>query len=451
MKILIKGAGDLATGIAFVLHGRGYDILMTEIAAPLTVRRTVAMSRAVCEGEAHVEGMTGVLVTNLNEAVKVQAEGKIAVIVDETAAIRESYEPDVVVDAILAKKNLGTAIQDAPFVIGAGPGFTAGKDCHCVIETKRGESLGRIIWQGSALPNTGIPGEISGYSEERLIKASAEGTVHPRVSIGDMVKKGQIVAYAGNRPVYARMDGIVRGMLQPGVFVTEGLKIGDIDARANPILCHTVSDKARRIGESVLRAVRISQCTQAVVLLAAGESRRFGGNKLMAMADGKPLYSYAMHLLDNFTDIMKVIVTGQEPIRADALAREFLVVENRNPDLGISLSVKMGLKACIEKAKGLQSVMFMVCDQPALTEESVKRLLKASGECPGQIVCASVDGESRNPVVWDKRFWAELLDITGDTGGKQIMERHQDKVVLIEVKQEEVKDIDRKADLMRNA
>ncbi len=447
MKILIKGAGDLATGIAFILRSQGYDILMTEIAVPLTVRRTVAMSRAVYEGEARVEGMTGVLVTNLEEAVRIQKEGKIAVIVDEAARIRESYQPDVVVDAILAKKNLGTDIHDAQLVIGAGPGFTAGKDCHCVIETKRGESLGRVIWQGSALPNTGIPGEIAGYSKERLIKAAGDGIMNPQVSIGDFITAGQIAAYTGGRPVYARMDGMVRGMLQPGVSVTEGLKIGDIDARKSPILCYTISDKARCIGEGVLRAIKASQSTQAVVLLAAGESRRFGGNKLMARVDGKPLYAQALHLLENFTDIMKVIVTGQETIQKSALAGEFFVVENREPELGISHSVKLGLKVCVEMLPRLQSVMFMVCDQPALTEDSVKRILKASRECPGRIVCASVDGESRNPVVWDKRYWMELLDITGDTGGKQIMERHRDHVVLIEVKKEEVKDIDRKADL----
>ena len=156
MKILIRGAGDLATGIASRLYGAGHQIVMTEIEVPLTVRRTVALSRAVYEEKAQVEDMTGVLVRNRAEAEKVMTDGDIAVMVDEEASCRRWFEPDVIVDAILAKKNLGTKITDAPFVIGVGPGFTAGVDCNCVVETKRGHTLGNIIWRGSAIPNTGV-------------------------------------------------------------------------------------------------------------------------------------------------------------------------------------------------------------------------------------------------------------------------------------------------------
>ena len=160
MRILIKGAGDLATGIASRLYHSGHQIVMTEIAVPLTVRRMAALSRAVYEGTAVVEDMKGILVYSEKEAEQVLADGDIAVIVDANAKIAAGLQPDVIVDAILAKRNTGTKITDAPFVIGVGPGFTAGIDCNCVVETKRGHTLGNIFYSGSALPNTGIPGDV---------------------------------------------------------------------------------------------------------------------------------------------------------------------------------------------------------------------------------------------------------------------------------------------------
>ncbi len=261
MKVLIKGAGDLATGIACRLRNSGYDILMTDIAVPTTVRRTVAFSRAVYEGRCEIEGIEGVLVRTLQEIGSIQAAGQVAVMVDEKAEIAALYQPEVIIDAILAKKNLGTRMTDAPLVIGVGPGFTAGQDVHVVIETKRGHDLGRVIRKGSAIPNTGIPGDVGGYTIERLIKAAADGAIHPLVNIGDKVSEGQpvaevITADAGEPAVtYARMSGIVRGMLQEGVSVTKGMKIGDIDARCEIRHCYSVSDKARAIGGGVLEAI----------------------------------------------------------------------------------------------------------------------------------------------------------------------------------------------------
>ena len=290
MKILIRGAGDLATGIASRLYGAGHQILMTEIEVPLTVRRTVALSRAVYEGSAQVEEMLGVLVKDQAGAEQVIADGDIAVIVDETVSCREWFQPDVIVDAILAKRNLGTKITDAPFVIGVGPGFTAGVDCNCVVETKRGHTLGNIIWKGSAIPNTGVPGNVAGYTIERLIRAAADGILEPRVQIGDYVEKGQTVAVTGGMPVYAQMSGVVRGMLQAGVEVTRNLKIGDIDARAEVSHCYTISDKARAIGGGVLEAVTGFERMKdrfAIVILAAGAGTRFGGNKLNALVKNK--------------------------------------------------------------------------------------------------------------------------------------------------------------------
>ena len=255
MKVLIKGAGDLATGIGWRLYRAGYQVLMTEIQVPTTVRRTVAFSRAVYEGEATVEGVTARRASDLSEAEAILEKGEIPVLVDEKALIRSQWEPDVVVDAIIAKRNLGTSMKDAGLVIGVGPGFTAGTDCHLVVETKRGHYLGRVIEEGGAIPNTGIPGNIGGFIVERIIRASADGRFVPLAAIGDHVEKGQIIARCGDVPVKALISGIVRGMLQEGVFVTEGMKAGDIDARCEKDHCFTISDKARSIGGGVLEAV----------------------------------------------------------------------------------------------------------------------------------------------------------------------------------------------------
>lgn len=321
MKILIRGGGDLATGIAARLYHSGHNILMTEREAPLTVRRTVAFSRAVYEGSAKVEDMEARLVHSLDEAYAVMGDGNIALIVDEAAEIRKEFCPDVVVDAILAKKNLGTKITDAPLVVGVGPGFYAGQDCHCVVETKRGHTLGQVIYDGAALPNTGVPGEVGGYTTERLLKASGDGVMEPLISIGDMVEKGQIAAYTGGEPVYAAMSGMVRGMLQKGVSVVKGMKIGDIDARCEKEHCWTISDKARAIGGGVLEAVQCYETAKgrfAMVMLAAGTGSRYGKDKLSEVLAGKPLYQYSMERLEAFCGRERFVVTGNAVILEEA-------------------------------------------------------------------------------------------------------------------------------------
>ena len=252
MMILIKGAGDLATGIAYRLKKSGFDIVMTEIDKPTTVRRTVAFSQAVFDNEIVIEGIK---VNNINEIYKEINQGNIPIIIDEKAEIIKELRPDVVVDAIIAKKNLGTNIKDAPIVIGVGPGFEAKVDCHLVVETKRGHYLGKVIEEGSAIPNTGVPGNIGGYTKERIIRASSNGKIKPVVSIGDFVKKGDVVAYVDGVEVLAQIDGIVRGMLQEGIEVFKGMKSGDIDPRCEKDHCFTISDKARSIGGGVLEAI----------------------------------------------------------------------------------------------------------------------------------------------------------------------------------------------------
>jgi selenium-dependent molybdenum hydroxylase system protein, yqeB family len=254
-KIWIRGAGDLATGIALRLYRSGFDIVMSDIAVPTTVRRTVAFSPAVYTGEASVEGITGKLCENISMIDTVMESGCIPVIVDPSGEIMKEYKPDVIVDAIIAKTNIGTKITDADIVIGVGPGFNAGVDCHAVVETKRGHNLGRVIWSGSAYPNTGVPGNIGGYTVERIIRATADGVFKAKVNIGDYVKAGDLLAYCDETPVYANIDGIVRGLLQDGVKVKTGMKSGDVDPRAEREYCFTVSDKASAIGGGVLEAI----------------------------------------------------------------------------------------------------------------------------------------------------------------------------------------------------
>ena len=260
MKILIRGAGDLATGIAAELWERGHQILMTDVAIPLTVRREVAFSRAVYEEHAVVEGIEAVLADNFEEAETIMATRKIAVMVDEKAEVRKEYLPDVLVDGIMAKKNLGTRISDAPLVIGIGPGFTAGEDVDVVIETKRGHNLGRVIRSGSAVPNTGIPGIIGGYGKERVMHAQAEGILRNAASIGDIVKARAVIAEIetenGTVPVEASLSGLLRGLIRDGYPVTKGFKIADIDPRKEELQnCFTISDKARCIAGSVLEVI----------------------------------------------------------------------------------------------------------------------------------------------------------------------------------------------------
>lgn len=450
MKILIKGAGDLATGIASRLYHAGHQIMMTEIDVPLTVRRTVAFSRAVYEQEVIVEDMKGILVSSMQEAQKVFQDGDIAVIVDPSAEIRKEYQPDVIVDAILAKKNLGTTITDAAFVIGVGPGFTAGEDCHCVVETKRGHTLGSVIWEGSAIPNTGVPGNVGGYTIERLIKASANGVIEPKVSIGEMVEQGQLVAMTGNQPVYAQMTGIVRGMLQDGVFVTEGLKIGDIDARCEVFHCHTISDKAKAIGGGVLEAVsnfeRING-RYAIVVLAAGESSRFGGEKLLEEIEGKPMYQHMLEKASAFGGLCKVIVTGNPQIKNMAKLLGFDVIENKEPKKGISHSLKLALTFLLQKQAMVQGVLFAVCDQPWIRISTIQKIVNEGALHPNHIICAGHCGERGNPVFWGKKYFNELLKTEGDFGGKQIMKYHEEHIKMVECTLAELKDIDRRTDL----
>ena len=255
MLVYMKGAGDLASGVAHRLHRAGFQVIMTETAQPTTVRCTVAFSRAVYEGHAEVEGVTARLAADADKALETVKNGEIAVLIDPDAASLPVIRPDALVDAIIAKKNLGTTISDAPIVIGLGPGFTAGVDCHAVVETKRGHDLGRVLYTGSAAPNTGVPGNISGYTAERIIRAAKDGIFMPQKRIGELVREGDLLAVVDGAPVYAKLSGVVRGMLPEGTPVHAGMKAGDIDPRGMVEYCCTISDKSRAIAGGVLEAL----------------------------------------------------------------------------------------------------------------------------------------------------------------------------------------------------
>ena len=255
MLVLIKGAGDLATGTAVRLHRAGFPVVMTDIAQPTAVRRTVAFSQCMYGGVTEVEGITARRAASKDEVQTILAAGEIPVLADPEARILKELRFDAVVDAILAKRNLGTSLTDAPIVLALGPGFTAGVDCHGVIETKRGHDLGRLILEGAAIPNTGVPGDVGGYTRERIIRAPADGPFEPVAQIGQRVELGDVVARVNGVPVTAQLTGVVRGMLSAGIPVTEGMKAGDIDPRCELRHCFTVSDKARAIGGGVLEGL----------------------------------------------------------------------------------------------------------------------------------------------------------------------------------------------------
>lgn len=260
-KIVVRGGGDLATGVIHRLWSAGFKVLVLECAQPAAIRRQVALSEAVYQGEATVEDMTGVLIRSLAEAEGAWQDGKVPVLVDEAADCVCKFAPDILIDAIIAKRNLGTKISMAPLTIALGPGFTAGEAAAVVVETKRGHNLGRIIRSGSAAPNSGVPGNIAGFSKERVLHAECAGVLHIVRDIGSIVEKGEVIARietadGGHVPVLATLTGLIRGMIREGFPVTQGFKIADIDPRKEELAnCFTISDKARCIAGSVLELV----------------------------------------------------------------------------------------------------------------------------------------------------------------------------------------------------
>ena len=255
MLVVIRGAGDLATGVALRLWRAGIQIVMTDIEQPTAIRRTVAFSQAIVHGAAEVEDVTARRAESPAQALELLKEGVIPVLADPEAACIPALKPDAVVDAILAKRNLGTKITDAPVVIGVGPGFTAGVDCHAVVETMRGHYLGRALYEGSAQPNTGIPGLIGGFAGERVLRAPADGVFHQLLDIGAQVKMGDVAGEVDGQPMVCTLDGVLRGILPEGTPVHKGMKSGDVDPRCETAHCYCASDKALAVGGGVLEAL----------------------------------------------------------------------------------------------------------------------------------------------------------------------------------------------------
>lgn len=255
VTVLIKGAGEMASGIAHRLRRCHFTVCMTEISKPRAVRRGVSFSEAVYEGEKTVEGITAKLVSSHQEILTAWDDEKIPIIVDEETKIKDLLKADVLVDAIVAKRNLGTKITDALLVIALGPGFYAGRDVHLVVETNRGHNLGRIITKGEAEQDTGIPGIIAGFSRERILRAPANGQLTTPRDIADYSKSGEIVATVNGFPVRAEINGVIRGLLRSGSEVLNGMKIGDIDPRGVKEYCYTISDKARAVGGALLEGI----------------------------------------------------------------------------------------------------------------------------------------------------------------------------------------------------
>jgi xanthine dehydrogenase accessory factor len=288
MLVVVKGAGDLASGTIHRLHRAGFSVVATELTQPLALRRTVAFAEAVYTGSITIEGLTGARAENCEDARAVLARGQVPVLIDPLGSIWPTLAPAwdggvppvfqpagegrravlpggsggkdalqlvALVDGTLAKRNLGTHLSDAPVVIALGPGFEAGVDAHAVIETNRGHNLGRVYLTGLAEANTGMPGEIGGATTERLLRAPAYGPLTAYCAIGDIVSAGDMVAAVGHEPVRAAIDGVLRGLVHEGLIVPKGMKIGDIDPRARREHCFSISDKSRAIAGGVLEAL----------------------------------------------------------------------------------------------------------------------------------------------------------------------------------------------------
>jgi xanthine dehydrogenase accessory factor len=256
--ILIRGGGDLASGIALRLHHVGLNVVITELERPMAVRRLVSFAEAVYAGETTVEDVTARRVTDPGDSLKVLqllSKGRIPVLIDPEATSAQLLHPTVIVDARMTKKAPEPLHHTARLYIGIGPGFIAGDNCHAVIETNRGHLLGRVIWQGAAIPDTGLPGKVGEETEKRVIRSPANGKLTSAVKMGEHVEEGQVVGVVDGNAVTARLTGVLRGLIHPDVELSKGMKIGDVDPRDDPSICSLVSEKSLAIGGGVLEAI----------------------------------------------------------------------------------------------------------------------------------------------------------------------------------------------------
>ncbi len=255
ITVLIRGAGEMATGVAWRLKQANFRVVLLERPEPLAVRRGVAFSEAVFDGIKTVEGVTATRISEIGERETAWKEGNIPLLVDPEMVSLKKFRPKVLVDAILAKKSLGLTRNLAPLVIALGPGFRAGIEANMVVETNRGHHLGRLILSGEAEGDTGVPGNIGGFTKERVLRAPGDGIFETDRKIGEKVAKEELVGQVEGRPVQAAIEGVLRGLIRPGIRVFQGLKVGDIDPRGRLEYCTTISEKARAIAGGVLEGI----------------------------------------------------------------------------------------------------------------------------------------------------------------------------------------------------
>lgn len=255
--VLIKGGGEVASGVAHRLFRAHFKVCLTEIPRPKAVSRGVAFSEAIYDGKKEVEGVVAKLVKSASDILRVWEENKLPIIVDPEATIRDTLHPDILIDAIMAKRNLGTRLTDAPLVIGLGPGFQAGKDVHLVVETNNSESLGKVIFDGEAEKNTGAPIPIDGLTFERVLHSPENGLFLANKEIGDPVTAGEVIASVGRQAVKAPIGGVVRALLRSGVQVEKGIKLGEIDPVGNKETCYSIRARMRAIAGGVLEAILV--------------------------------------------------------------------------------------------------------------------------------------------------------------------------------------------------
>ncbi len=256
MKVLIRGAGEMASAVACRLHDAQQLVALTELARPLCVRRRVSFADAVHAGVAQVAGLEALRVDDPSQFAAVQAAGQIPLLIDDALRCLDVYGPDVLVDAILAKKNYGTRIGLAPIVVALGPGFRAGLDADAVVETQRGPTLGHVLYEGLPVADTAIPAEVDGHGAARVLRAPIAGEVEPLCEIGQPVEPGQLVARVSGEPVHCQIGGVLRGMAGPGTMLMAGQKLGDVDPRGEAGACGAISDKAQAIADGVWQAIQ---------------------------------------------------------------------------------------------------------------------------------------------------------------------------------------------------
>ena len=254
-KILIRGAGEVASAIAHKLGASNFKVCLTDLNKPLAVSRGVCFCEVIYESEKTIDGITAKLISSPSEIEKTWQEGKIAVLIDPQASVKEKLEPDIIIDAIMAKRNLGTKITDAPLVIGLGIGFHAGRDAHIIVETSNSENMGKVLYEGEAEPNNGIPVEINGLTEERVLRIPESGLFKQVKTIGEMVKAGDIIGTVNGSPIKAKTDGVLRAVIHDNTEVAPMIKLGEIDPRGEEWMCYAIRPRMRTIAGGVLEAV----------------------------------------------------------------------------------------------------------------------------------------------------------------------------------------------------